>query len=58
MNSRTRQNYINSWLSSSVQLGGPDLWYNRGGPAQVEAGKSFLFPESSSLVVKIYIYND
>ena len=35
-----------------VQLGGPDAWYNWGGPAKVGAHMSFLFT-GSSLVVKI-----
>ena len=35
-----------------VQLGGPDPWYNWGGPAKVGAGESFLFTDSS-LIVKI-----
>ena len=30
-----------------VQLGGPDPWYNRGGPAKVGARDSFVFTESS-----------
>ena len=29
-----------------VPLGGPDPWYNLGGPTKVEACKSFLFTES------------
>ena len=37
---------------SVVQLGGPDPWYNQGGPAKVGARKSFLSTESF-LVVKI-----
>ena len=28
-----------------VQLGGPDPWYNQGGPAKVKARKFFLFTE-------------
>ena len=35
-----------------VQLGGPDPWFNRGGPAKVGQLKSFLFT-GSSLEVKI-----
>ena len=34
-----------------VQLGGPDPWYNWGGPTKVGVLKSFLFSEYS-LVVK------
>ena len=33
-----------------LKLEGPDPWYDRGGPAKVEAGKSFLFTESYVLV--------
>ena len=29
------------------QLGGPDPWYDRGGPTKVRARKSFLFTEGS-----------
>ena len=36
--------YIKSVLKVHVvQLGGPDSWYNLGGPVEVEAGKSFLW---------------
>ena len=35
-----------------VYLGGPDPWYNWGGPSKVGARKSFLFT-GSSLVVQI-----
>ena len=35
-----------------VELGGPDSWYSRGGPAKVGACKLLPFTENS-LVVKI-----
>ena len=35
-----------------IQQGGPDTWYNWGGPAKVGARKSFLFTESSVVVKK------
>ena len=31
----------------AVQLGGPDPWYNWGGPTKVGSQKSFLFTEST-----------
>ena len=36
----------------AVQLGGPDHWCNRFGPAKEGARKSFAFTESSSVVKK------
>ena len=35
-----------------IQQGGPDTWYNWGGPAKVGPRKSFLFTESSVVVKK------
>ena len=35
-----------------VQLGGPEPWYNQGGPAKVGACKYFVFTKGS-LIVKI-----